>query len=101
MAKKVASSAGILDGPAPERAPGASTRIACLLCENRLDWQSSPDIDKSASGLGPQHSPSASRVKGPADPSRSEAHTSELKPLMRISYAVFCLKKKILYVLTL
>src|SRR3546814_6737071 len=25
---------------------------------------------------------------------RSEAHTSELQPLMRISYAVFCLKKK-------
>src|SRR3546814_5151951 len=26
---------------------------------------------------------------------RSEEHTSELQPLMRISYAVFCLKKKI------
>src|SRR3546814_10024787 len=25
---------------------------------------------------------------------RSEAHTSELQSLMRISYAVFCLKKK-------
>src|SRR3546814_3570948 len=25
---------------------------------------------------------------------RSEAHTSELQALMRISYAVFCLKKK-------
>src|SRR3546814_10779564 len=34
----------------------------------------------------------------PADPwpsgSRSEEHTSELQSLMRISYAVFCLKKK-------
>src|SRR3546814_8125175 len=29
----------------------------------------------------------------PAD-SRSEEHTSELQSLMRISYAVFCLKKK-------
>src|SRR3546814_3483533 len=29
------------------------------------------------------------------DPWRSEAHTSELPSLMRISYAVFCLKKKI------
>src|SRR3546814_5680144 len=28
-------------------------------------------------------------------PVRSEAHTSELQSLMRISYAVFCLKKKI------
>src|SRR3546814_9996239 len=27
---------------------------------------------------------------------RSEAHTSELQSLMRISYAVFCLKKKII-----
>src|SRR3546814_9909845 len=28
------------------------------------------------------------------DPKRSEEHTSELQSLMRISYAVFCLKKK-------
>src|SRR3546814_8905054 len=28
------------------------------------------------------------------DVSRSEEHTSELQSLMRISYAVFCLKKK-------
>src|SRR3546814_4030667 len=28
---------------------------------------------------------------------RSEEHTSELQSLMRISYAVFCLKKKTLY----
>src|SRR3546814_2638686 len=28
------------------------------------------------------------------DLSRSEEHTSELQSLMRISYAVFCLKKK-------
>src|SRR3546814_1570529 len=29
-----------------------------------------------------------------AVPARSEEHTSELQSLMRISYAVFCLKKK-------
>src|SRR3546814_2329068 len=29
-----------------------------------------------------------------AFPARSEEHTSELQSLMRISYAVFCLKKK-------
>src|SRR3546814_5810206 len=28
---------------------------------------------------------------------RSEEHTSELQSLMRISYAVFCLKKKLSY----
>src|SRR3546814_6153485 len=31
----------------------------------------------------------------PAPSHRSEEHTSELQSLMRISYAVFCLKKKI------
>src|SRR3546814_8982655 len=30
----------------------------------------------------------------PATDQRSEEHTSELQSLMRISYAVFCLKKK-------
>src|SRR3546814_2421233 len=37
-------------------------------------------------------SPSLSRYNGYA--ARSEEHTSELQSLMRISYAVFCLKKK-------
>src|SRR3546814_6210238 len=31
---------------------------------------------------------------GVPEPFRSEEHTSELQSLMRISYAVFCLKKK-------
>src|SRR3546814_8968769 len=35
----------------------------------------------------------AAVVEGNAD-HRSEEHTSELQSLMRISYAVFCLKKK-------
>src|SRR3546814_2926903 len=34
--------------------------------------------------------PATARHDGP----RSEEHTSELQSLMRISYAVFCLKKK-------
>src|SRR3546814_10265730 len=34
------------------------------------------------------------RMLWPAATSRSEEHTSELQSLMRISYAVFCLKKK-------
>src|SRR3546814_981002 len=32
--------------------------------------------------------------RGGRDANRSEEHTSELQSLMRISYAVFCLKKK-------
>src|SRR3546814_10234400 len=36
----------------------------------------------------------ARRVSPVGDDQRSEEHTSELQSLMRISYAVFCLKKK-------
>src|SRR3546814_9729781 len=35
-----------------------------------------------------------SEGEDPPPPARSEEHTSELQSLMRISYAVFCLKKK-------
>src|SRR3546814_4889376 len=40
--------------------------------------------------------PAAARIAGYFDvlSGRSEEHTSELQSLMRISYAVFCLKKK-------
>src|SRR3546814_2015353 len=47
----------------------------------RLDWLSGTG--------GPLHG----SVDVPGD-KRSEEHTSELQSLMRISYAVFCLKKK-------
>src|SRR3546814_1225870 len=40
-------------------------------------------------GPGCPENPCKSRLPG-----RSEEHTSELQSLMRISYAVFCLKKK-------
>src|SRR3546814_6485632 len=38
--------------------------------------------------------PTMRRVRLPSGQTRSEEHTSELQSLMRISYAVFCLKKK-------
>src|SRR3546814_4980714 len=38
------------------------------------------------------HPPRAAVPAPAAGPSRSEEHTSELQSLMRISYAVFCLK---------
>src|SRR3546814_4152355 len=39
--------------------------------------------------------PARARIEGAiASLGRSEEHTSELQSLMRISYAVFCLKKK-------
>src|SRR3546814_5043824 len=47
----------------------------------------------------PQGKPVDAALRGlarhlPARAQRSEEHTSELQSLMRISYAVFCLKKK-------
>src|SRR3546814_1523569 len=57
------------------------------------DWPASP--------AGPAHGRPHRRIRlwhrGDAQRSaqrRSEEHTSELQSLMRISYAVFCLKKK-------
>src|SRR3546814_7959461 len=38
--------------------------------------------------------PVSNQWRVPAGTLRSEEHTSELQSLMRISYAVFCLKKK-------
>src|SRR3546814_6328020 len=49
-------------------------------------------IARQAEQPGSRHSRPAS-VKMRSSP-RSEEHTSELQSLMRISYAVFCLKKK-------
>src|SRR3546814_9291488 len=49
-------------------------------------------INYGSSGIyGSMHVPMA-MLENAAD--RSEEHTSELQSLMRISYAVFCLKKK-------
>src|SRR3546814_3706583 len=43
---------------------------------------------------GPEQAVAARHRRRPAETIRSEEHTSELQSLMRISYAVFCLKKK-------
>src|SRR3546814_2669408 len=43
-------------------------------------------------GVAPQRA--IGKTAGPPRDRRSEEHTSELQSLMRISYAVFCLKKK-------
>src|SRR3546814_1524293 len=73
------------------RARHGSCRGARNAVSRRRRWPRSPDGDRrknssSRYGLFP---PSA------AAEMRSEEHTSELQSLMRISYAVFCLKKKI------
>src|SRR3546814_4472843 len=54
--------------------------------------------DRNAKGDGSRHWPrarvSCRMVRRAPSTVRSEEHTSELQSLMRISYAVFCLKKK-------
>src|SRR3546814_9314454 len=81
-----------------QRALAPHTDLAGALIEFCCDpdeFANSPDPDTRttmwerwlyASGAG--HSADGRMV-------RSEEHTSELQSLMRISYAVFCLKKKI------
>src|SRR3546814_1435850 len=54
----------------------------------RVDGPASPHRSRVLQGFG---------LLGPVHYRRSEEHTSELQSLMRISYAVFCLKKKTHY----
>src|SRR3546814_9997280 len=51
-------------------------------------------VRRRADGRGHDLDPARPQGKIRAAPRRSEEHTSELQSLMRISYAVFCLKKK-------
>src|SRR3546814_8748364 len=54
-----------------------------------LDRADATDVGDDAGEQGAELRPVGGRF-----PARSEEHTSELQSLMRISYAVFCLKKK-------
>src|SRR3546814_4368948 len=57
--------------------------------------KSPPPRSRSPAPSSPRSGRVARRVPPtPRSPARSEEHTSELQSLMRISYAVFCLKKK-------
>src|SRR3546814_4379422 len=51
-------------------------------------------IKSSGTEVAPREGRSGSSRGGALFKLRSEEHTSELQSLMRISYAVFCLKKK-------
>src|SRR3546814_2537984 len=76
---------------------------AYLLSVERWPFHAGPPdhYDRLSSLLGPSASQSGRLMPlhSTADfrPARSEEHTSELQSLMRISYAVFCLKKKTKY----
>src|SRR3546814_21046484 len=81
------------------RRPPRSTRTDTLFPYTTL-FRSSRPTSRSmsraaairATAPGPRRAPRRRRVAPAA--ARSEEHTSELQSLMRISYAVFCLKKK-------
>src|SRR3546814_7943394 len=70
------------------RRPPRSTRTDTLFPYTTL-FRSSDPVDRGSGGTG-RLDDDGGRDCG----DRSEEHTSELQSLMRISYAVFCLKKK-------
>src|SRR3546814_1429310 len=85
------------------RRPPRSTRTDTLfpyttLFRSRAACQSRQSVCvelRHPTGCQPAHIRVIGRLwASPNRPIRSEEHTSELQSLMRISYAVFCLKKK-------
>src|SRR3546814_2963171 len=85
------------------RRPPRSTRTDTLFPYTTLFRSGRVAADRGARGEagrgwvsgGPRaRNPRESRVAARDARVRSEEHTSELQSLMRISYAVFCLKKK-------
>src|SRR3546814_3945910 len=74
--------------------------IACAAARANLAiWRDEPVLDRIADLSRRQrarHAPLADQpmFRNVRQLGRSEGHTSELQPLMRISYAVICLKKK-------
>src|SRR3546814_6989336 len=63
-------------------------------CPTSCRAQSAPARESRALPCATCPAPSVRQSRAARDRGRSEEHTSELQSLMRISYAVFCLKKK-------
>src|SRR3546814_1620158 len=80
-----------------EKQAGSGTRKPALAVWMGGDAQANSTLN--AAGV-PTYASEAEAVRGfmylvrHREAQRSEEHTSELQSLMRISYAVFCLKKK-------
>src|SRR3546814_1064396 len=79
--------------------PGGGTRSPDASSTSSAARPCAAKIDQTSCALGPKcqravDPPSCSRAIASRYWKRSEEHTSELQSLMRISYAVFCLKKK-------
>src|SRR3546814_4657077 len=106
------ASAALAAKPAPRTRPARAAARTSRMSVNRWGSASVPPSLRSSSGPQqasaitiPLHQRVAAQVDGvavdgqqafgrPQQISRSEEHTSELQSLMRISYAVFCLKHK-------
>src|SRR3546814_3556338 len=72
------------------RRPPRSTRTDTLFPYTTLFRSASAPRDRRHR----ERAPFSNRSGRAREKGRSEEHTSELQSLMRISYAVFCLKKK-------
>src|SRR3546814_4621450 len=64
-----------------------------VILASRFCWEEK-DAQRVRAALRIESVTGAQRRNWPEGSERSEEHTSELQSLMRISYAVFCLKKK-------
>src|SRR3546814_4377704 len=79
----------------PVRARHVLAEFLWLLPGAMADPRTVPRGDGLAGHTDGSRAPSRTRPALRRRDHRSEEHTSELQSLMRISYAVFCLKKKI------
>src|SRR3546814_1261401 len=82
-----------LTRPAAQRHLVDDGVLAGDLDRHRIDIGLNGAAAECAPGGKGEHPRAGAKVKDVAE-RRSEEHTSELQSLMRISYAVFCLKKK-------
>src|SRR3546814_7891225 len=84
-----AARADMIRCPRAEQERNGVTQVECRLDASRLDTRHAPGLDQDREAAGIDHVGNAG-----TEPARSEEHTSELQSLLRISYAVFCLKKQ-------
>src|SRR3546814_8457678 len=76
--------------PPPDLIRGSFAACAVLTVTRGSSPRETPECGR----ISARRPPASAAVHPLSSPSRSEEHTSELQSLMRISYAVFCLKKQ-------
>src|SRR3546814_4978234 len=94
-AVRIFQEAGVLFAPGKAANAGGVATSALEMQQNasRDSWTFDQTEERLASIMRNIHDSCAATADEYGAP-RSEEHTSELQSLMRISYAVFCLKKK-------